>query len=302
MLAQEATSMMQVRIAGLCLCLTLPACVAVRHDDPQGSAHFSASITPGSADYSPLTAAAGAGAPPKAQSGSFAPPPPPPNAGAGSAVSTLPTVPTGPTAPAGPVTGSAGAAAAVGGSGATGVMHAAAGAGAGMAGTGAAATAGAGATTGDHAGTLTIDFKTVTQGGQYAPQNVGAVWIETASGMFVKTVERWGSIRASHLTRWTMASGGWGSIFGGGNSADQMDAVSKATLRSHGAHHDTWDMKDTTGKVVADGKYQVVIEVTEDNFRAGASAEVPFDKGAMPVMINAPDMAPWAGLTLSYQP
>ena len=27
-------------------------------------------------------------------------------------------------------------------------------------------------------------------------QNVGAVWIETASGTFVKTVEKWGSIRA----------------------------------------------------------------------------------------------------------
>jgi hypothetical protein len=300
MLAQEVTPMMRTRIAALCLALTLPGCVATRGDDPEGTARFVASINPNAADYLPPSAAAGlagTGTPALAASGpsgSFAPPPPPPSAGGG-VVSTSPTA---------PITGSAGVAAAIGGSGASGVVHTAAGAGTAGAGAMAMAMAGTGATamTGDHAGTLTIDFKSVTQGGQYAPQNVGAVWIETAAGMFVKTVERWGSIRASHLTRWTMASGGWGSIFGGGNTADQMDAVSKATLRSHGAHHDTWDMKDPTGKLVADGKYQVVIEVTEDNFRAGASATVPFDKGALPIMINAPDMAPWAGLTLSYQP
>jgi hypothetical protein len=99
-----------------------------------------------------------------------------------------------------------------------------------------------------------------------------------------------------------MASGGWGSIFGGGNTADQMDAVSKATMRSHGAHHVTWDMQDQSGKVMMDGSYKVVIEVTEDNFRAGASGEVAFEKSAMPQTVSAPDKAPFAGLMLAYQP
>jgi hypothetical protein len=151
-------------------------------------------------------------------------------------------------------------------------------------------------------GVLTLDFTTVNQRGRYAPQNVGAVWIETEAGMFVKTLERWGQIRANHLTRWNMASGGWGSFFGGGNTADQMDAVSRATLRSHGAHHVTWDMQDPTGKVVADGKYKVAIEVTEDNTRAGASADIAFDKGAAPQDITAPDKPPYSGLKLTYQP
>jgi hypothetical protein len=53
-------------------------------------------------------------------------------------------------------------------------------------------------------GVLTLDFTTVNQRGRYAPQNVGAVWIETDAGMFVKTLERWGQIRANHLTRWNM--------------------------------------------------------------------------------------------------
>ena len=151
-------------------------------------------------------------------------------------------------------------------------------------------------------GTLTLDFKSVNQGGRYAPQNVGAVWIETGAGMFVKTLERWGNIRASHLTRWNKASGGWGSIFGGGNTADQMDAVSRATLRSHGAHHVTWDMKDPTGKVVPDGSYKLLIEVTEDNSRPGAVAEIPFEKAPAPQTAMPADKPPYAGLMLTFQP
>jgi hypothetical protein len=167
---------------------------------------------------------------------------------------------------------------------------------------GGAAVAGAPAAPGGSTGTLTIDFKSVNQGGRYAPRNVGAVWIETSSGMFVKTLERWAGIRANHLTRWAMASGGWGSIFGGGNTADQMDAVSRATLRAHEAHRLTWDLQDAGGKLVPDGSYNVVIEVTEDNFVAGAFAAVAFQKGPAPQMVMAPDKAPYSGLVIRYQP
>jgi hypothetical protein len=169
-----------------------------------------------------------------------------------------------------------------------------------MAGSTAMAMAGAAAPQG--IGTLTVDFKTVSQGGLYSPANVGAVWIETSSGMFVKTLEKWGSIRAGNLTRWTQASGGWGSIFGGGNTADKMDAISKATLRGYGAHHEMWSMKDAMGKVVPDGKYNLVIEACEDEFQPGASATVEFIKGPEPQNVMAPDKAPYTGLTLSYQP
>jgi hypothetical protein len=152
------------------------------------------------------------------------------------------------------------------------------------------------------AGTLTIDFKSVALGGNYAPRNVGAVWVETSSGMFVKTLERWAGIRANHLTRWNMASGGWGSIFGGGNAADMMDAVSRATLRSHETHHVMWNMKDSKGQVVPDGMYNVVIEVADDNRRASGNGNVAFMKGPAPQMVSAPDKAPWTGFSLTYQP
>jgi hypothetical protein len=287
-----------VRPASILFALACAGCIATRSEDPHGTARFSASVNANPADYAAPATLPGVG-------GSVAVVPSA-AAGAGSVVSQLPP----PLAPGSGVAGSpvvatAGAPgrtvppAAVGGSAAVAGRAAVPAA----AGSMAAAMAGSGAAPGsEHAGMLTLDFKSVNQGGTYAPQNVGAVWIETSSGMFVKTLERWGNIRASHLTRWAMASGGWGGLFGGGNTADQMDAVSKATMRSHGAHHETWDMQDPSGKVVADGKYRVVIEVTEDNFRAGASAEVPFEKGPMPQTISAPDKAPYAALMLTYQP
>ena len=152
-------------------------------------------------------------------------------------------------------------------------------------------------------GKLSVTFKTVAVGGRYAPRNVGAVWIETASGMFVKTLERWAGIRVVHLTRWTMASGGWGSRFdGGGNAADMMDAVSRATLRSHEMHQLMWDMQDASGKPVPDGKYNLMIEVADDNFSASTASSVAFDKGPSPATVMAPDKAPYSGLSINYQP
>lgn len=280
--------------------LALTCCVPTRHEDALGSASFTVSSSPVSRDYAPAVApAAGSGAgrgpiSPTGASGTGATQPP--FAAAGAGVAPPPVIGGAPGVAGASAAGSGGPAGTTGGGSAG---RAAAGMTGGQAGSVGAAGGPPGAA---QVGVLTLDFTTVNQRGRYAPQNVGAVWIETEAGMFVKTLERWGQIRANHLTRWNMASGGWGSFFGGGNTADQMDAVSRATLRSHGAHHVTWDMQDPTGKVVADGKYKVAIEVTEDNTRAGASADIAFDKGAAPQDITAPDKPPYSGLKLTYQP
>jgi hypothetical protein len=187
---------------------------------------------------------------------------------------------------------------AMAGSGAAGAVGAAGAAGA----AGATSAAGEGAPSGVSAGTLKIQFATVNQNGRYAPANVGAIWIEDGAGKFVKTIKRWAGIRASHLTAWKAASGGWPSFFGGGNAADQMDAISAGTLRAHGMQDVSWDMKDLMGQLVPDGPYKVGIEVTEDNRVPGANAKIEFVKGAMPQTVMPPDKAPYAGLTISYQP
>jgi hypothetical protein len=168
---------------------------------------------------------------------------------------------------------------------------------------GASGAAGAGTAT---PGTLTLEFMSVGNAGEYAPRNVGVVWIETSSGTFVKTLERWAGIRANHLTAWTAASGGWGGggffFATGGGSADQMDAISAATLRPHQMHSPTWNMKDTMGTVVPDGTYRVMIEVTESERIEGHVASVEFEKGPAPVSLSPSDEGPFKDLTLSYTP
>lgn len=153
-----------------------------------------------------------------------------------------------------------------------------------------------GASTGP--GMLTVAFMSVGPGGRYAPRNCGAVWIEDSSGKFVKTIERWTAIRERYLEKWTMASGGWGfSIFGGGTmNADQVDVVSAGTLSRHQMHMSTWNMKNVAGEVVPDGKYSVVVEVTEGTSGVG---RVEFVKGPMAQKVDG--KAPvFSNMTVTY--
>lgn len=172
----------------------------------------------------------------------------------------------------------------------------------------AAGAAGAGesaASNGPSMGMVTFTFTTKSYGGFYAPRNYGAVWFETKGGEFVKTSECWaGLAHATDLVVWTAASGGWGSIFGGGgNTADKMDAVSSATLRDHETHTIMWNMKDVDKNLVPDGDYVALVELTEDRKQApGPVLRVPFTKGPAPQMVEPPDEKAFTGISLTYQP
>ena len=136
---------------------------------------------------------------------------------------------------------------------------------------------------------LTFDVTTVNQGGRYAPRNVGAIWIETAAGSFVKTLEVWAGTRGRYLSRFNSEAGG-----------SRVDAVTSATLRSYSAHHATWDLTDVSGNDVASGDYKVVIEVT-DHDGPGKSANVPFTYGAMPMMMMPSDQQYYTGMSIVVQ-
>jgi hypothetical protein len=182
-------------------------------------------------------------------------------------------------------------------------------AGSAMAGTGGVAgsmgMAGASGAGGTAAGTVTVTFTTVSYGGEYAPGNYGALWFEKADGTFIKTAKRWaGAAHATDLVGWTMASGGWGSIFFPTNMADQMDAVSSATIRAHQMHSVTWNMMDATPALVPDGELVAVLEMSESRARDrnGPLLKIPFTKGASPAMAMPPDQEGFSGVSLSYQP
>jgi len=145
-------------------------------------------------------------------------------------------------------------------------------------------------------GTLHVEFTSVSLGGRYSPKNVGAVWLEDASGSYITTLERWAGIRARYLSDWNAASGGWG-FFG----SPEPDAVSQATLTRHESHAVTWDSRDLDGQVLPDGSYTLHIELTDAD-RAGATASIPFEKNTQGFSETPADQMPYTGLSLRYEP
>lgn len=298
-------SMPRAREARRWLVLTcasvLAACVSARDTDGQGTSHFSAGLPAAPGDYA-AGGTGGAGGMAPGGTGGIGGVGGVPLAGMGSLNPMSSTSGVGGAAGV-EVSGGAGGSGGVGGE--SGTSPAGAGGEGGLGGMDTSGgTGGVAGTGGATAGTLTIDFTSVGNGGEYGPRNVGAVWIETSSGAFVKTVERWAGVRAVHLTRWNQASGGWPSpfFFATAPSPDEMDVVSTATLRPHQAHHATWNGKNLNGEVVPDGSYRVVIEVNESNFLPSISAEISFEKGASPQTLSPPDTGPYSGLSITYAP
>lgn len=104
--------------------------------------------------------------------------------------------------------------------------------------------------------TLTVSFQTTAPGGQYKPKNILAVWIETPTGAFVKTIGDWSGQRRSNLVLWRSKAG----------TADG-DAVMGATRTSHtGTLTVTWNMSPRGATTpVADGDYKVWFENVDNN-------------------------------------
>ncbi len=173
-------------------------------------------------------------------------------------------------------------------------------AGAGNAGMGSAGVGGAGAGGAGAGGTgstglsaLTFNVLTHTQNGQFAPRNVGAIWIENSSGGFVKTLAIWARQRLNHLNKFNAEAG-----------ANNVDAVTSATLPDHVTHMVTWNLKDLNGSVVPDGDYKVVVECTDRNSPAGAFDTISFTKGPtrpMPQTIAVPDATYFTGMSITLQ-
>jgi hypothetical protein len=136
---------------------------------------------------------------------------------------------------------------------------------------------------------LSFSVLTKSLGGRYAPRNIGAIWIENASGQWIKTLAVWAFIRERYLTRFRTAAAG-----------NRVDAVTGATLSQHTTHSVTWDLTDATGTPVPDGDYRVVIETT-DRDAAGDSTEVAFTKGTLPLVLMPPDVTHYVNMTLALQ-
>lgn len=147
-----------------------------------------------------------------------------------------------------------------------------------------------------------VQLGTVTTNGRYAPNNVGAIWIETKSGAFVKTLRTWGLLMLNSATPWTAVSMG-----------NRVDAVSSATRHSHEQRiRATWNCTDAAYAPVADGEYQLCATVAEDHARyddAGnlthntpPSICIPFTLGANVIDYWPATDPPFVALHIFLQP
>lgn len=151
-----------------------------------------------------------------------------------------------------------------------------------------------GATGGADTGVV-VRFETVSYGGEYATDHVGAAWIARPDGTFVRTLETWGSERLENVVAWREATG-----------ENEVDAITGATRRQHGAHELMWDRRDATRAPVAEGDLVLHLEFTEDDSAEGRPPgphrAVPFTVGPSAVDVSAPDEESFRGVVVDVTP
>lgn len=142
-------------------------------------------------------------------------------------------------------------------------------------------------------GTLNISVTTSSTGGNYAPRNILAIWIEDGSGKFVKTLLAYADRRKQHLNTWEASTNAAGSMY------NSVDAITGATKSSHGTRTCTWNSTDYTGIIAADGEYKVRMELTDKN-ATGNIASFNFTKGTAIQKLTPSDVPSFSSVTLDW--
>jgi MYXO-CTERM domain-containing protein len=142
---------------------------------------------------------------------------------------------------------------------------------------------------------VTILATTSPTGGQYAPSNVVAVWVEDANGTFVKTIQRWGNIRKQYLVAWNQKAG-----------TTDSDAITGA---SRSSHNDVlairWNLLGRSGAIVPDGTYTIRMELADSNAGGAGQnnqATFTFVKGANPQLQQNLASGGFTGVSIDFRP
>lgn len=123
-----------------------------------------------------------------------------------------------------------------------------------------------------HAQSATFTFDTMqTATPQFAPNNIVAVWIETPTGTFVRTLAQWAATRKQYLLAWNTTSKG-----------NNVDAVTGATFTAHGTRTVSWDLRDANKAMVPNGNYVVKMELADRN----ATSTTQNNEGSFPITIG----------------
>jgi hypothetical protein len=143
-------------------------------------------------------------------------------------------------------------------------------------------------------GKLDISVTTSSTGGNYAPRNVVAIWIEDESGNFVKTLLAYADKRIQHLNNWENATNAKGSMY------NRTDAITGATQSSHGTRTCSWNGTDYNKILVADGKYFVCMELTDKN-STGNFSKFEFTKGVSS-SVTPQNVASFSSVNIVWEP
>lgn len=155
------------------------------------------------------------------------------------------------------------------------------------------------ASTGTAAETLTVTFTSTDAGGNYGNNHIIAVWIETNTGTFVKTIGDWSATRRSSLVQWRAKAG-----------TSDADAVLGATRTSYVSRTTTWDMTQKSGGTAIDGIYKVWFETVNANLtsaNAGTTSitganrtSVSFNKDGNASIVGPISQDKYTNITLNY--
>jgi hypothetical protein len=142
-------------------------------------------------------------------------------------------------------------------------------------------------------GTLSVSVTTSSTGGNYAPRNIVAIWIEDNSGKFVKTLLAYANTRKTHLNTWEA------STTTAGNAFNTIDAISGPTQSSHGTRTCQWNGKDYSGKLMTDGDYKVKMELTDKN-ATGNTASFTFTKGPNAQKLTPANVPSFSSISINW--
>jgi hypothetical protein len=142
---------------------------------------------------------------------------------------------------------------------------------------------------------LVVTVTTVSNGGQYSPKNIGAIWIENSSRTFVKTLAVWAATRIKHVSLWNS------STAAAGLPSNKVDAITGATLSSNQTHDVSWNCTNTTEAIVPDGVYYVFFEMDDDN-STGPNTSVAFTKGPTATQVTPPNDRNFINISLTFIP
>lgn len=144
-------------------------------------------------------------------------------------------------------------------------------------------------------GTLSVSVATSETGGNYAPKNVVAIWVEDNQGNFVKTLMAYAATRKTHLNTWEASTTAAGSPF------NTVDAITGATKSSHSTRTCTWNGTDVNGTLVADATYRLRMELTDKN-NTGNFSTFTFTKGPSPENLTPANVPSFSSITINWEP